>query len=523
MAIYLGGRHVNALIQPKLDVTPSAASQSSSSTFGIQIASGLIGILLAVLIAGFNESVTKVAMADIRGAMGFDYDQGTWLIAVYAATSVTAMAFAPWCAVTFTFRRFVIVAMGAYSVVAFACPFAPNYQTLLVLRAIQGFMGGAMPPMLMSVALRYLPPNVKLYGLGAYALTATFGPSFGIPLAAWSVEYYGWRFAFWQVIPMCLFSMALVSWGMPKDPLRLERFKEFNVRGFVLGAPAIIMIVLGLEQGQRLDWFNSDVIKLLLGGGLALLALFLANEWHHPSPFFRVQLLKRRNLAHSLITLGGILFIMGATIAIPSSYLAAIHGYRPLETVPALLIVAAPQFLIIPMVVAVLNNRIVDCRYVLAAGFALLAFACYLGAHMTSEWIRDNFYVIQIIQAFAQPMAVIPVIMLSVTGLDAKDGPFASAWFNTLKGFAGVAAACVIEVLSLHREHFHSTMLIDQLGNRGLADRTEHIAGIAHRIHLQVMTLTSADLYAYVGLACLVMIPLIAILPTRIYPPTVIK
>ncbi len=523
LAIRLRDRHMNAITQDL--PTTVIASPIKESSFGIQIATGLIGILLAVLIAGFNESVTKVAMPDIRGAMGLDYDQGTWLIAVYAATSVTAMAFAPWCAVTFTFRRFVIWAMGAFSLVAFLCPYAPNYESLLMLRAIQGFMGGAMPPMLMSVALRYLPPTVKLYGLGAYALTATFGPSFGIPLAALSVEHFGWQFAFWQVIPMCVVSIALVFWGMPEDPMRLERFKAFNTRGFLLGAAAIIMLVLGLEHGQRLDWFNSDLIRLLIGGGVLLLVLFFANEWNHPLPFFRVQILKRRNLAHSLITLGGILFIMGATIAIPSNYLATVHGYRPLETMPAMLIVAIPQFLVIPMVVAVLNNRVVDCRYMLAAGFALLGFACYLGTQMTGDWVRDNFYVIQVIQAVAQPMAVIPVIMLSVTGLDAKDGPFASAWFNTLKGFAGVAAACVIEVISLRREHFHSTMLVDELGNNPLSGpmHTEPIAHMAHRVHEQVMVLTSADLYTYVGIACIALIPLIAVLPTRIYPPAVIK
>lgn len=500
-------------------ITPKA----NNSAFGIQIATGLIGILLAVLIAGFNESVTKIAMPDIRGAMGYSYDQSTWLIAVYAATSVTAMAFAPWCAVTFTFRKFVIVAMGGFALIAFLCPFAPNYNVLLALRALQGLLGGAMPPMLMSVALRYLPPKVKLYGLGTYALTATFGPSFGIPLAAWSVDKLGWQFAFWQVIPMCLLSMALVSWGMPKDPLRLERFKGFNIQGFFLGAPAIILIVLGLEQGQRLDWFNSALVELLIGGGLILLLLFLRNEWNHALPFFKVQILKKRNLAFSLITLGGILFIMGATINIPYNYLASVHGYRPLDVTPALLLVAVPQFLFIPIVVAVLNNKIVDCRYMLAAGLALLGCACYLGTQVTSEWHRDNFSAIQIIQAIAQPMVVIPVIMLSVTGLDAKDGPFASAWFNTLKGFASVAAACVIEVISLKREHFHSTVLVDQLGNRAFYSHTQKIAEVANRIEDQVMVLTSADLYLYVAIACAALLPLVAILPTRIFPPSVIK
>ncbi|MCH1921438.1 MFS transporter [Shewanella sp. A3A] len=504
-------------------IAPPAPAKAGDAAFGIQIATGLIGILLAVLIAGFNESVTKIAMPDIRGAMGYSYDQSTWLIAVYAATSVTAMAFAPWCAVTFTFRKFVIVAMGAFAVIALLCPFAPNFEALLALRAMQGLLGGAMPPMLMSVALRYLPPKVKLYGLGTYALTATFGPSFGIPLAAWSVDKLGWQFAFWQVIPMCLLSMTLVSWGMPKDPLRLERFKTFNTQGFLLGAPAIIMIVLGLEQGQRLDWLNSALVELLIGGGLLLMLLFLRNEWNHALPFFKVQILKKRNLAFSLITLGGILFIMGATINIPYNYLAAVHHYRPLDATPALLLVAVPQFLFIPLVVAMLNNKLVDCRYMLAAGLALLGCACYLGTQVTSEWHRDNFYAIQLIQAVAQPMVVIPVIMLSVTGLDARDGPFASAWFNTLKGFAGVAAGCVIEVLSLKREHFHSTVLVDQLGNSGLNPQAHAMGDVAHRIEQQVTVLTSADLYLYVAIACIVLIPLVAILPTRIFPPSVSK
>ena len=39
---------------------------------------GLCGVLLAVLVSGFNENVTKVALADIRGAMGFSVDDGSW-------------------------------------------------------------------------------------------------------------------------------------------------------------------------------------------------------------------------------------------------------------------------------------------------------------------------------------------------------------------------------------------------------------------------------------------------------------
>lgn len=72
----------------------------------------------------------------------------------------------------------------------------------------------------------------------------------------------------------------------------------FDWRGLLLGAPALAMLVIGLLQGERLDWLNSPLIRMLLGGGGALMALFLLNEWFHPLPFFKIQLLRNRNLSH---------------------------------------------------------------------------------------------------------------------------------------------------------------------------------------------------------------------------------
>ncbi|MDF9900658.1 UNVERIFIED_ORG: hypothetical protein OKW16_004525 [Pseudomonas reinekei] len=161
-----------------LTVTAPVAAASTAAAppvFGPRIIIGLVGVLLAVLVSGLNEMVTKVALADIRGALAIGYDEGTWLVACYTATSVAAMAFAPWCAVTFSLRRFTLCAISLFTLLGVLCPFAPNYESLLLLRTLQGLAGGALPPMLMTVALRFLPANVKLYGLAGYALTATFG------------------------------------------------------------------------------------------------------------------------------------------------------------------------------------------------------------------------------------------------------------------------------------------------------------------------------------------------------------
>ncbi|EJM87818.1 MFS transporter [Pseudomonas sp. GM60] len=498
-----------AVASPTVAVTPPV--------FGPRIIIGLVGVLLAVLVSGLNEMVTKVALADIRGALAIGYDEGTWLVASYTATSVAAMAFAPWCSVTFSLRRFTLCAICVFTLLGVLCPFAPNYESLLVMRTLQGLAGGALPPMLMTVALRFLPANVKLYGLAGYALTATFGPGLGTPLAGLWTEHVGWQWTFWQIIAPCLLAMAAVAYGLPQDPLRLERFKQFNWRGLLLGFPAICMLVIGILQGNRLDWFESTLICGLLGGGLVLLVLFLINEWSQPTPFFKMQMLGIRNLSFALLTLAGVLVILLAVIIIPSSYLAQVQGYRPVQTAPVMLLAALPQLLALPLVAALCNLRRVDCRWVLGIGLSMLALSCIGGSQLTSAWIRDDFYMLQLLQIFGQPMAVLPLLMLSTGSISPMEGPFASAWFNTVKGLSAVIATGVIDALTTSRLHFHSTMLVDRLGNSPLADSDS--AGLAHRLHEQAVVLTASDLYLCMGGVALALILLIFWLPTRIYPP----
>jgi DHA2 family multidrug resistance protein len=336
-------------------------------------------------------------------------------------------------------------------------------------------------------------------------------------LAALWTEYVGWQWAFWQIVAPCLLAMAAVAYGLPQDPLRLERLKQFNWRGLLLGFPAICMLVIGILQGNRLDWFESPLITTLLIGGVLLLVLFMLNEWSHPMPFFKLQMLGLRNLAFALIVLAGVLVVLQAVIILPSSYLAQVQGYRPLQTAPVMLIMALPQLLALPLVAALCNLRWVDCRWVLGIGLGMLTLSCLGGAQLTSAWIRDEFYVLQLLQIFGQPMAVLPLLMLSTGSIVPTDGPFASAWFNTVKGLAAVVATGVIEVLTTHRLHFHSTMLVDALGNSPLAD--SDATGLAHRLHQQAVVLTSADLYYVMAGVAVALILLIFWMPTRIFPP----
>lgn len=497
---------------------------AAQATLSLRVATGLVGVLLASLLAILNEQVTALALADVQGVFSVGRDDGTWITTLFEAANVATMVFAPWFGITFTLKRFTIGAVLATMFLGMLCPFAPNLDALYVLRILQGIAGGCLPPMLIIVALRYLPPKVKLYGLAGYAMTATFGPALGTPLAALWTEYVGWQMVFWQIVPLGVASCMAVRWGLPDDASKLERLSDFNWTGFLTGFPAVAMLVIGLMQGDRLDWLHSHLIRVMFGGGALLLIVFLFNEWFHPLPFFKLQLLARRNFAHGLMTLAGAVILLVGVAAIPGQHLARLHAYRALQTAPLSLLVALPLLLTLPLTAAILNVRRIDSRWVMATGLCLMVATCLLGSYVTSEWIRDNFFWLQSLQIVAQPMLILAILMGVTTGLPPTEGPFASAMFNSLKTFSAAAATALIEGIGTGRERFHSNMLVDHVGNnlattgRSL-DTAQHLGQLAHRVHEQALVLTSADLYRLMACLAIGLLVLVALLPVRIYPP----
>jgi DHA2 family multidrug resistance protein len=317
-------------------------------------------------------------------------------------------------------------------------------------------------------------------------------------------------------VPLGIAVCVAIQQGLPHDALKLERLKAFNWTGFLTGFPAVAMLVTGLLQGDRLDWLNSDLIRLMFVGGGLLLATFLVNEWFHPLPFFKLQLLSRRNFTHVILLVG--------VAAIPGQFLARVHGYRPLQTAPLSLLVAIPLLITLPLTAALLNLKRVDHRWVMAIGLGLMVVTCLMGSFITSEWIRDDFYLLQSIQIVAQPMVILGILMGVTTGLAPTDGPFASAMFNSLKTFSAAAATAIIEGLGTDRERLHSNMLVDQLGNHSLVtsqsvNAAHGIGELAHRIHEQAVVLTSADLYCVMAGVAIATFLLVPVLPVRIYPP----
>ena len=171
---------------------------------------GLGGVLIAAMTSEFNDQVTAVALVDIRGALGISHDSGTWIESLYVSAEIVGMAISPWLAMTFTLRRWTLFAIALCGASSVLIPFCPNIEAFFALRLIQGLAGGMIIPLLMTTAFRVLTPNIRLYGLAVYALTATFTPALAATVAALWTDFVGWRFVFLQTIPLCSLAGLLV-------------------------------------------------------------------------------------------------------------------------------------------------------------------------------------------------------------------------------------------------------------------------------------------------------------------------
>ena len=489
--------------------TPPPAPQQP--IFNLRLALGLLGILLAAMTAGLNSRVPGLALADIRGQLGLSHDQGSWLSTLYAAGELIAMPFASWFAITFSLRRFHLAMLLSMVALAVVIPFITNFHLLAGLRLIQGLFAGALIPLLMGAALRFLPLPIRLHGLALYAMTATLSPNVALWLAAVLVEDpVSLHWLYWQVIPLGLLAATLVYYGIPASPPVLPRLKQANWPGMALGVPGLGLLAIGIGQGVRLEWLHSPLICLLLGLGGALTLLFMISEWRHPAPFIRLQMLGRRNLGLGFTVFFCLLVTMSAGVSVPVSTLSQLQGFR-LEQMTALgLIIGLPQIVLGSVVALLLYRRWMDARYLFALGLGLMALGCLLATRITSEWMVEQFFWSQVLQALGQPIAVVCLLFLSTSVVQPMEGPFVAGIVNTIRALGTLLGGAFVGQFTADRSRFHAEMLLNQAGQWLSHNSASSVPeGLAQLVSTQAAVLASADLFLAFMVLLLVLMPLV--------------
>jgi DHA2 family multidrug resistance protein len=460
------------------------------------------------------------------------------------SAEIIGMAFSPWLLMTFTLRRWTLFAIALCGASSVLIPFSPNIEAIYALRLLQGLAGGMILPLLMTTALRVLTPNIRLYGLAVYALTATFTPALASTVAAFWTDVIDWRFVFYQTIPLCSLAGVLVWYCLPQDEPRYQRFRMLDWRGallLVIGTGALSTM---LYQGDRLDWFNSRLICVLALVSALAIPLLLVNEWFHPLPLLKLQLLGRRNIAYGALGLFTVLLIGQSGSTVPLRFLQEVQGYRPLQSNLITLEIAAVQLVMLPAMALLLDYKRVDARIVSLVGLGLILASCIGSSFLTVYWNRNQFYSWQLLQAVGQPMVVMPLLMMATNSVAGPaEGPFVSALINTSRAVAEAAGTWFVALIVRWRSALHSDRIIDEVGqdrwrviqSNGVLPqyppplmpdghpRMPHgLEAFRDAVDQQVAILSTSDTFLILGALTVFLMVVVMTLPVRTVPPRIL-
>jgi MFS transporter, DHA2 family, multidrug resistance protein len=269
--------------------------------------------------------------------------------------------------------------------------------------------------------------------------------------------------------------------------------------------------------------------------------LFVLNEWFHPLPLIKLQLLGRRNIAYGLTAIFIFLIIAQASSTVPLQILQQVQGYRPLQSNLITLEIALAQLALLPAVAYLLDFPQVDSRVVSLVGLALMLTSCIGSSFVDYTWNRDQFFIWQAFQAVGQAMVIMSLLMMTTNAVRApSEAPYVSALINMPRAVSEAVGAWLLMLITRWRGALHSDRIIDQIGQNRF--RTVQSNGIlqnvptpllpnghprapggvqafAAAVQKQVTVMTAADTYLILGALTVLLMIVVVLLPVRTLPP----
>ncbi|MGL5361147.1 MAG: DHA2 family efflux MFS transporter permease subunit, partial [Shewanella sp.] len=275
----------------------------------------------------------------------------------------------------------------------------------------------------------------------------------GPTLGGWLTEHFSWHYLFYINVPPGLLVMAMLAYGLEKRPIAWEKLQNVDLAGIITMALGMGCLEVVLEEGNRKDWFGSELIRYLAVIAVVNLALFIWLQLRRKDPLVNIRLLAKRDFALSTVAyflLGMALF--GAIYLIPL-YLSQVHDYTPLEIGAVIMWMGFPQLLVLPLVPKLMERF--DSRYLAAFGFFMFAISYYLNSHMSADYAGEQMIASQIVRALGQPFILVPIGMLATMHIPPHDNASASTVLNVMRNLGGAFGIALVATLTdtLSRGH----------------------------------------------------------------------
>jgi DHA2 family multidrug resistance protein len=508
--------------------------RKASAQDWLAVFAGALGALIATL----DISIVNSALPQIQGEIGATGTEGTWIATGYLVSEVVMIPLSAWLSRVLGMRTLLLTCSSLFTLFSIMCGFSHSLLFMIIGRVGQGFFGGALIPTAQTIVRTRLPPQQIPIGMTIFGLIVLLGPLLGPVAGGWLTENWSWQWCFFINIPVAIALWFLLLTGLPHEPPNLEEIAKadwLGIAGLTVGLSCLTVV---LEEGQREQWFQSNlIITLSIMSAIGIAVIGIA-QMRAERPVIKLRLLQNRTYASVILIIISVGMVLYDILYVLPQFLGVVAGYNAEQSGWVLALSGLPAFMMMPLLPRILARG--DTRILVACGLLCFAASCFLDIHLTAQSGGGDFVYSQLLRGMGQMLAFMPLNQISVGSVARSDVADAAGFFNMARNLGGSIGLALQGVFIDRRTEVHadairesltanSSLVQERIAQQGafFAERSGDVAHgtqqaigqIALQIHQQALVMTYSDCFWVLGVGLIVLLPLVLLLKPRATPP----
>ncbi len=459
---------------PPAPAAPARPAPAYPPLGGSQLVLGTVALSLATFMNVLDTSIANVSIPAIAGDLGVSPSQGTWVITSFAVANAISVPLTGWLTQRFGQVRLFTASVLLFVIASWLCGLAPNIESLIAFRVLQGFVAGPMIPLSQTLLLASYPAAKAGSAMAMWAITVLVAPVAGPLLGGWITDNIAWPWIFYINIPVGLFAAAL-TWSIYKKRDPGPRKVPLDTVGLVLLVLFVGALQIMVDKGKELDWFNSSEIVVLGTVSAVAFLFFLAWELTEKHPIVDLRLFARRNFlvgSVALATAYGLFF--GNVVLLPlwlQQYMGYTATWAGLATAPVgiLAIVLSPW--------VGKNVSRIDPRRLATVAFIGFGGVLWMRSHFNTQADFTTVLIPTVLQGAAMAFFFIPLQAIAFSGLTPDRMPSAAGLSNFVRITCGAIGTSLFTTLWDDRAALHHAQLAEAV-TRSNDSATQALGGL---------------------------------------------
>ncbi len=439
-----------------------------------------VAMCFGMFMAFLDIQIVSASLSEIQAGLSASADEIPWVQTAYLVAEVVAIPLSGFLSRAIGTRYLFTISAAGFTLASIMCGMSSSIGSMIVWRAVQGFIGGGMVPTVFASAyLIFTGPRQKLVA-PVVGLIATLAPTIGPTVGGYLTDAYSWHWLFFiNVVPGIIVTIAtylLVDFDKPD----LALLKNFDWWGLISMAGFLGALEYVLEEGPRYEWFDDNtILTVAIVSGLSAV-VFFARVLTARVPIVDLGAFLNRNFAlGSLFSFVLGVGLYGLTYLYPV-YLAQVRGYDSLMIGNTMFVSGLVMFATAPIAGQLVERF--DPRFVLIAGFVFFAIGTWEMTSVTSDWDFWELLWPQIFRGVGLMFAIIPVTNTALGTLPPERVKNASGLFNLMRNLGGAIGLAAINTwfndrMDLHLQRLHEAV------NPANVMANETLAHLAARFH----------------------------------------